>query len=148
MDQLKEAHKALRKIVPFQRRQAAKDDGDLHALGRETFRIWDQMKADGATWDERISFLTGVLKQVLKYGREWKYLCQQCDDYGLVISECPGDRTCGRDRPHLTHTFGTPCVCSKGRAYEKPRDVHPEDYTQAGRTAKKKPQRDFTPFGR
>lgn len=147
LDALREAHNELRRVVPIARRQAAKQDGDLHALGRETFRIWDQMKADGATWDERMAFLTGVLKQILNRGREWKYLCHQCDDYGLILSECPGDATCGRRAAHLAHSFGTPCVCSKGRPYDaKPKDWHAEDFTAAGKT--KKPNKGFTGFGR
>lgn len=147
LDSLRAAHQELRKAVPSQRRTAAKQDGDLHALGREVFQIWDRMKANGESFQDRCAYLVGILKQILKHGREWKYLCARCDDYGLEISECPGDATCGRHRPHLPHSFGSPCVCAKGRAFEpKVKDVHPEDFTAAGKT-KTKP-RTMTGWGR
>lgn len=147
-DTLREAHRELRKAVPGTRRQAANDDGHLHALGKETFRLWDRMRDAGQSFQERCQFLEGVLRQILRFGREWKYLCQQCDDYGLIIADCGGDSACGRHRAHLPHVFGTPCTCAKGRAFEQPsKDVHPEDFTAAGRTAKPK-SRQFRGFGR
>jgi hypothetical protein len=108
-DALRDAHKELRKAVPMQRREAANRDGDLHALGKETFRIWDQMRVNQESFDDRCAFLVGVLRQILCFGREWKYLCERCDDYGLVLATCDGSSACGRPRQHLPHTYGTPC---------------------------------------
>jgi hypothetical protein len=76
--------------------------------------------------------------------REWKYLCHTCDDYGLEMGFCPGDRTCGRDKQHLPHEFGRPCWCSAGAKFRK-REVNPDvDHLEAGKTPK--PKR-FTRFG-
>jgi hypothetical protein len=124
----------------MQRREAANRDGDLHALGKETFRIWDQMRVNQESFDDRCAFLVGVLRQILCFGREWKYLCERCDDYGLVLATCDGSSACGRPRQHLPHTYGTPCVCSRGRQFEKAKPVHAEDYTQAGKTRKTQPK--------
>lgn len=141
LDALLKSHQELRKAVPKLRKTARETDGDLHALGRETFRIWDRMRDNGESFNQRCAYLVGILKQILRHGREWKYLCERCDDYGLELHECSGDATCGRHRVHLPHSYGKPCVCSKGRAFEKPaKDVYPEDFTQAGRTAKPKPR--------
>ena len=139
LDALRKSHQELRKAVPKLRAIARQEDGDLHALGKETFRIWDRMRENGESFEDRCAYLVGILKQILRFGREWKYLCQQCDDYGLILAECSGDSACGRHKPHLAHSFGTPCVCSKGNAFRAPAPTS-SDYTAAGKTAKPKPR--------
>lgn len=37
--------------------------------------------------------------------------CEMCDDTGSVYADCPGDRTCGRGRPHAPHGFVCVCAC-------------------------------------
>lgn len=84
---------------------------------KECFRIWDRMKADGATFAERCAALERTLRIIWPFTREWKYLCQSCDDCGLQLHMCPGDATCGRTKPHLEHGYGTPCWCEAGARY-------------------------------
>jgi hypothetical protein len=146
-DPLGRAHAQLRKAVYPARKQARAEMGHLAHLGAATFEILDRMKANGENFEARCAYLEGILRQILCHGRAWKYLCQQCDDRGLMLSDCPGNDTCGRSKPHLAHTFGRPCHCAKGRQFEKPRDAFPEDYTQAGKTHKPK-SRGFAPVGR
>lgn len=89
----------------------------IHAAIRE----WDSQKAAGATLAERVRNLEQTLRAAWPFTREWKFLCDRCADYGLEISQCPGDATCGRHKAHLPHEFGTPCWCSNGARY-KPRE--------------------------
>jgi len=136
-DPIGQEHAALRRAVP-QKRRMAQEDRTVVGVGKAAFAIMDKMREAGQSFEERCEYLIGVLKQILRFGREWKYLCNQCDDYGLVIADCAGDRTCGRYKPHLPHVFGTPCACSRGRAFEFKQPV--DDYTQAGKTSKPKPR--------
>lgn len=104
--------------------------GALAATFLEAMRLWDAMKADGISRVVRLATLTKTLKAAWPFTREWKFFCSNCDDFGLVISFCSGDETCGRNRPHGPHEFGTPCLCAKGHAFRaKVRTA--EDYTAA-----------------
>lgn len=77
-----------------------------------------------------------LVRQRWPFAREWKFVCQRCDDYGLEMACCPGDRTCGRDKAHLPHEFGVPCWCSAGAKFQK-RALNPEaDFQQAGKVQK------------
>lgn len=136
-DTLRDEHKDLRKAVWSNRKKAAAEDRPMTLLIRETFRIWDVMKANGESKADRIAYLATMLQQILIHGREWKYLCQQCDDYGLVISECDGSPCGVSQRRHLPHSYGTACVCGKGRRFDPPaKDTYPEDFRSAGKTRK------------
>ncbi len=78
-----------------------------------------------------------VIRSVWPFTREWKYLCQQCEDYGLIISNCLGDATCGRKPGHGPHEFGTPCWCDKGKPFRPKKTREPEDALAAvGKTSK------------
>lgn len=42
----------------------------------------------------------------------WHHDCGDCEDTGWVLGlSCPGDRTCGRPRPHLAHSYTVACPC-------------------------------------
>ncbi len=115
----------------------------------ETFKgamlVWDGQKADGVPVVSRIEALSISLRLSWPgQTREWKYLCQHCSDYGLVMAECDGDATCGRDKRHLPHEFGTPCWCSNGNRFRGKPDPKPDDFASAGKT----PKRQMTRFGR
>jgi hypothetical protein len=65
------------------------------------------------------------------YTREWKYLCDQCDDTGLALQFGI------KNRLGIVVTEGRPCSCAKGDRFRKPEpDV--VDYTQAGKTPTQK----------
>ncbi len=134
IDTLRQAHQELRRAVPSARRKAAKDEGRLSASFREAMLLWDQQKASGVPLADRLKGLDGLLRQVWPFTREWKFLCEQCNDYGLIMADCPGDATCGRSRPHLPHDYGRPCWCAKGRAFQPKPQRNPDDFTQAGRS--------------
>ncbi len=108
----------------------------------EAVRLRAAQKAAGASDAECDRYLEGVLRQSWPFTREWKYLCDKCDDTGLVMGDCSGDATCGRASIHGRHSFGTPCWCSAGNRFKaKPKTE--DDFSQA--TAKtRKPTR----FGR
>lgn len=132
-DPIRQAHQELRKAVPAARRKAHATEGALAAAFREAMVLWDQQKAAGASFADRLKGLDALIRQVWPFTREWKFLCDGCSDYGLVMSNCPGDATCGRGKQHLPHEFGKPCWCSLGSRFkEKPR--HADDFTQAGRS--------------
>lgn len=54
-----------------------------------------------------------ALRKRLPAAREtpWHYDCAHCDDTGWEPFSCPGDVTCGRDRPHAPHAYVRPCPC-------------------------------------
>lgn len=105
----------------------------------------ESMRADGAEEREIEAATERSVRSSWPFTREWKYLCQQCSDYGLVMHECPGDATCGRHKPHLAHEFGKPCWCSLGQRF-KARPKTETDFQEAGKM--KKPDRSFTRAGR
>jgi hypothetical protein len=114
----------------------SKTDGKLAAIFRDTMVMWDQLKANGASLDERVRGLENVLRGAWPFTREWKYVCDHCNDTGLMMAECPGDRTCGRPRPHGAHEFGRSCWCELGKKFrDKPKPA-PEDFAAAGKTRK------------
>lgn len=41
----------------------------------------------------------------------WHHTCDLCEDTGWEPFECPGDATCGRQRPHYAHRYVRPCPC-------------------------------------
>jgi hypothetical protein len=137
VDLVKEAHDLLRKAVPGKRRQAHAEEGLLAQTFHEAMRIWDVQKAEGVSFQERVAGLEKTLRAAWPKSRDaaWRYLCDRCDDCGLVIGQCPGDATCGDPKRHGAHSYGTPCWCEKGNQF-KQRAPTAADYTQA---AKSKP---------
>ena len=115
-----------------------KTDPQLGAIFVEAMKIWDGQKADGVPLDERVSGLAKTLRASWPFTREWKYLCVQCSDLGLVLTACPGDRTCGRSNRHLPHDFGRPCVCDKGRVFrDKPARPTDDDALESAARVRK-----------
>lgn len=105
----------------------------------EALRLCDKMRADGVPKAEIRSTLERTLRAAWPQTREWKFLCEQCRDYGLVMTECVGDATCGRTNPHQKHDFGRPCWCSKGDRF-RVKEKTPDD-TMAAAAKVSKPTR-------
>jgi hypothetical protein len=144
-DALAQAHEALRQSVPSQRRQAHKAEGQLAATFREAMRIWDLQKAEGMSLADRVAGLERTLRVAWPFTREWKFLCEACNDRGLVMAMCPGDATCGRHREHQAHEYGSPCWCSVGNRF-KAKAPSEDDYTAAAKT--KPAGKGFSKWGR
>lgn len=133
-DVLRAAHQELRRAVPGARRKAAKDEGPLATAFREAMRAWDQQKAGGVSFTDRLKGLDGLIRQVWPFTREWKYVCTSCDDLGAVWSDCSGDATCGRRNRHLPHTFVSPCWCGLGVKFQDAPKASTDDFTAAGKS--------------
>lgn len=97
---------------------------------------WAAQKADGVSLEEREAGLAKTLRAAWPKGREepWRYLCESCEDTGLRTSDCAGDATCGRAKPHGPHAFGEPCWCPLGARFRAKPKPTAEDFTQAGRS--------------
>lgn len=96
-----------------------------------------EMRAKGADQAELDMATERIVRANWHFTREWKYLCQRCQDLGLELFDCPGDATCGRDKPHLPHAYGQPCWCGAGAKFkQKPRSE--DDFQDAGKVAKPK----------
>jgi hypothetical protein len=119
--------------------------GKLRAAYVEAMKFWDEQKANGVPFTDRVRALEGLLREVWPFTREWKFLCKTCDDTGLVIAVCAGDATCGRTKPHGPHDFGTPCWCSLGARFRPPQPPSPDDVEGAGKVKK---SRTFARVGR
>ena len=132
LGELVAAHREIQQEVRSKRRKGKSALGPLAQSFTIAIQTWDEMKAGGSSPTECLSALEKWLRASWPFSREWKYLCQNCEDTGLTHENCPGDRTCGREKPHGGHTFGTPCWCSLGRRF-KEKQAMPEDFTQAGK---------------
>lgn len=130
------AHRRVRAAVSLGRKRSGKALGALAQTFVAAMEIWDGMKAAGAPLAERVAALEKTLRVAWPFTREWKFLCAQCDDAGLVMGECPGDATCGRHKPHLPHEFGRPCWCSIGARFRDKPKPSPEDFSQSGKMTK------------
>lgn len=117
------------------------------SLGDLVVAVFDmraEMRSAGADSCEIDAATERSLRSAWPSGRVWKYVCQHCQDYGLEMFWCPGDRTCGRDRPHLAHECGRACSCSRGARY-RPRVKSDADFAEAGKVTK---PRSMSKFGR
>ena len=104
---------------------------------------WDAQKLAGATLYERRRNLEQTLRAAWPQTREWKFLCQECRDYGLQMMDCPGDATCGSAKPHLAHDYGVPCWCKVGARF-KAKERTEQTAVESAARVKKSPTR----FGR
>jgi hypothetical protein len=99
-----------------------------------------EMKAAGS--DERAcdAAVERSLREVWPFTREWKYLCNACDDTGLQL-------TLEQTTVYGTREvwIGRPCQCSLGNRF-RPKAASEQDFTQAGKTPK--PQKQFSRFSR
>lgn len=134
-DELGQTHRALRAGVAGARRQAHAEWGTLAATYDAAMKLWDAQRRDGIGFVERLKGLTIALRNAWPKGRdtEWKYTCTNCLDYGLAMSECVGDATCGRVKRHLPHDYGNPCWCQAGARF-KVTAKRPADFTEAAQT--------------
>jgi len=115
-DPLGQEHAALR-IEALRARQDATAD-TLGAVIMRAVAEAQAMKAAGGDAAAIAAGLEVVVREAWPKGREneWKYLCQDCNDYGWRVHSCSGDDTCGRYRKHAEHEYVTPCWCAKGIA--------------------------------
>lgn len=136
--QLVAAHGRLARTVATTRKRAAMKSGKLATAFGAFMATWEELKAQRVSFFDRCKQLEAVLRANFPEGREqpWRYLCEHCDDSGLRIADCPGDATCGRERKHGQHIFGTPCWCQAGARFRQKPKPTPEDFTQAGRNRK------------
>ena len=154
--ELAAAFRALSGSVKRKRRQDAAKYGILAQTFGEAMRQWDHQKRDGASLDERQANFEKTLRAAWPQARDWKYLCQRCDDAGWMFRTCTPETPCGRPftlpptqshHPDFTgqgrcspgHSYVVPCVCSKGQAYARqmnPPQASPEDFTKSGKTSK------------
>lgn len=132
---------SLQRAVKRQRKAKEESIGILAQTFTEAMRIWQIQKADGVSFEQRRDTLAASLKSAWPKGREWKYLCDVCDE-GLVYYYCHGNSMCGRMFEHNPHPYGEPCECAKGAKFKKP-VRGPDDFTMAGKS-----QRGFKQIGR
>lgn len=163
VDAVRAAHEALRSAVSGKRKADRKTWGPLARAFGDAMQIMDRQKADGVPFIERLKGLDGVLRQFWPFTREWKYVCRECDDTGLVMLTCrrgsrcdgistrtdgpfqqPGkyQRFCAKDPDgDYEHDYGRACYCSLGARFRQPPKPSPDDFQSAGR-------RKFTRIGR
>lgn len=115
-------------------------DRKLAGAFRMAMQMRAEMRADGATDEECRVALEKILRAnwpTLTPERDWPYWarvprCIHCDGYGLVIRRV-------MNRLRLMVDEATPCTCHLGARYiQKPKSE--QDFTEAGKTAKPKPQ--------
>jgi len=128
------AFHALQGQVRQTRRAAKAQYGNLAQTFMAAMQIWDAQKAEGVSREGRLAGLEKTLRASWPQAREWKYLCQECGDIGLVSYDCSGRLDCGRHREHLPHSYGRPCFCSKGARFSEKPKPEPADFKQAGLT--------------
>lgn len=132
------AFESLTQAVRRARKASKGQVGTLAATYVEAMRLWDAQRADGVSLELRLVGLEKTLRAAWPQTRAWKYLCDRCQDVGLSIETCPGDATCGRVKPHLAHSVGTPCWCKAGvrfreRPKPEPEPAKARTLTRAGR---------------
>ena len=115
---------------------SAAAETSLGAIVAAIIQMRAELRANGAD-EQAVAMATErSIRAAWPTTREWKFLCQSCDDYGLEMGVCPGDRTCGRDKQHLPHEFGRPCWCGAGAKFRKREPSPDTDFQQAGKVSK------------
>lgn len=130
------AFNTLQGQVRRARKASANELGTLAQTFTAAMRIWDAQKAEGVSKAERLEGLEKTLRVAWPQAREWKYLCAECGDLGLVYYECGGGSECGRIKKHLPHTYGRPCFCAKGAKFAEKPKPQAEDFKAAGKMVK------------
>lgn len=118
-------------------------DRQLSASILEALRIRAAQRDQGVPEDVIARDFEQTVRACWPYSREWKFLCGECRDYGMVTHQCDGSRQCGRDKPHAPHDYVIPCWCTKGDRF-KAKSKTETDFTEATKS-KPKP---FARFGR
>jgi hypothetical protein len=133
--ELARAFSRLQGHVRSRRQALQRQIGNLAQTYLAAMEIWDTQKREGVPKVERLAGLERTLRAAWPQTREWKYLCNECGDLGLVYYECGGGSECGRVKRHLPHTYGRACHCVRGEKFRAQPKVNPEaDYKQAGFT--------------
>ena len=124
------AHQQLRRLAWKRRKKGKQEDGQLAKAVMEAFDIRDQLKKSGADTATINAGLERTLRDFWPKAKgrtePWRYECDDCNDTGLLMMQCPGgeDPRCGRLRPHDAHEFGQPCFCKRGaRFHDKPKSA-------------------------
>jgi len=154
--EVQSAHRMLKAAIRTTRRQkAASGEGLLAKSVTEALRIFDAQRDQGVSLADREAGLERTLRACWPKGREWKHLCQACEDLGWVFKRCTPETPCGRPfklpgqrlddytgRGHCLpdHPYAVPCLCSKGQDFSrglqaKDRSRGP-DLTTVGKTTK------------
>jgi hypothetical protein len=154
--ELVQAHRAVSKALIAKRRKLAKSQGALARTFVAAMEQWDAEKAAGVSEADRVAHLQVILRAAWPFTRTWQYLCQRCDDTGLVMAVCrkgarcngistridhhtqqPGKykRLCAQfPDSDYEHEYGTPCFCEKGARFRPPSLPARSDYTQSGKS--------------
>jgi len=150
------AHHALLEALKRKRRQLAKAQGPLARTFVAAMEQWDHEKAAGVSDADRLAHLQVVLRAAWPFTRTWQYLCQRCDDTGLVQAVCRKGARCNGTSTRIDHfslpagkyqrlcakfpdsdyehEYGTPCLCEKGARFRTAAKPTREDYTQSGKS--------------
>ncbi len=156
MPELLDAHREIRRRIRAARRKQSQQWGPLATAYGEMMAICDQMKTDGVSREDRAKGIEATLRQMWPFTREWKYLCNECNDTGLVMRICRDGARCdgtstradssfqpaGKFQRLCTmqqsyeHEYGTPCFCSLGARFREKPKHDPADFSDAGRTSK------------
>jgi len=130
----------------------------------EAMKLWDKLKAEGLSQEERQQILERTLREAWPKKRlePWHFHCKLCNDSGWRHKECTPGARCGRPfslpkassddwtgrgKCGESHTYVAPCLCEKGRDFrrqmlkERPRE---EDAVAMAAKSSKPPTR----FGR
>jgi len=102
----------------------------LQTALRDALTLREQMRADGASQVECDALLEEALRAHWPFTREWKYLCELCQDTGLQLERRPA-----RVYGDALVDVGTPCTCRLGERF-KPRRKADDDFIAAGRVSK------------
>lgn len=139
-DQVAEAHAILKRAIYQKRRREDQGLGPLAQTFKVAMQIWDSEKADGIPRPDRVKHLEQSVRAAWPQGRDWKYLCDRCQDTGLIMRVCERGARCNgvsfrSDHPHApsgkyrrlcthdrdssyTHDYGVPCWCAKGKDFD------------------------------
>lgn len=112
----------------------------LASVIEEALNQREQMKAQGMTDAELAEGFEQVVREVWPFTREWKYLCNTCNDTGLELRNCPDGQLCGlgKGKQHEhPHEYGVPCFCSLGARFKKRGPTPEDDVAKAARTTRK-----------
>lgn len=125
-DPLAREHQRLRDEARAARREFARSpEGSFARTMQDAITDYLKARDEGVSREDALKGLEAVVRSCWPRGRnrEWKYLCDTCDDTGWEYRECRPYRRCQPkhdDWPsERTHTYVTPCQCEKGDRFRK-----------------------------
>ncbi len=130
-------------------------DRSLGAIIMAVVELQASMREQGATQAAIDAAMETAVRASWPFAREWKYICRDCQDTGLVLQVCePGHRCNGLstriDGPKeqaskyqrlctkaetYVHDYSIPCWCKAGNRF-RTQPASDADYTQAGKTSR------------